>query len=60
MILIDTFGLFMKAKEITNANTAEKNILKIKASKFISNVIMIMSEMNNAINAENYFSPNKF
>ena len=53
-------GLFMKAKETTNANTAEKNTLIKKASVVISNENMIMSEMNNAISVENYFSPKKF
>ena len=53
-------GLFMKAKETTNVNTAEKNTLIKKASVVMSNENMIMSEMNNAISVENYFSPKKF
>ena len=56
----DILGLFMKAKEITNVNTVEKNMLIRKASALISNQFMITSEMNNAISVENYFSPKKF
>ena len=52
--------MFMKAKEITNASTVEKNMQIRKTSVVISKAVMIISEMNNAINVENYFSPKKF
>ena len=53
--------MFMKAKEITNVKTVEKNILTRKTSANISNEYMeIMLEINNALSVVHYFLPKKY
>ena len=49
-----------EGKKIIDVINVEMNILKRKDWLVISNENMIMSEMNNVVNVENYFSPKKF